>query len=171
LDQNIFLVGLMGSGKTTVGRKLAQLLGRKFIDTDHELMQRTGVTIAHIFEVEGESGFRDRETRLLGELCECDNLVVSTGGGVVSRRENLDLMKQCGRVVYLDVCLSTLWNRLKDCQHRPLLQVDNPREKVEQLSAERAPLYAEVADLTIRITSDSALRTARRIERELAGVN
>lgn len=161
----------MGSGKTTVGRKLAQLLDREFVDIDHELMRRTGVTIAHIFEVEGESGFRDRETRLLGELCERTRLVVSTGGGVVSRRENLELMKQSGRVVYLDVCLTTLWNRLKDCQNRPLLQVENPREKVEELSAQRSPLYAEAADLTISITSDSALRTARRIERELALVS
>lgn len=165
---NIFLVGLMGSGKTTVGRKLAQSLQREFIDTDHELIRRTGVSIAHIFEVEGEQGFRDRESRLITELCDRDNLVVSTGGGVISREQNLLAMKNAGKVVYLDVGLATLWSRLKDCQHRPLLQVENPREKVEQLVAERAPLYEKAADVRIAITSDSAIRTARRIEQELA---
>lgn len=157
----------MGSGKTTVGRKLAHLLGREFVDTDQELTRRTGVTIAHIFEVEGEQGFRDRESRLLAELCERDGLVVATGGGIASRLQNLELMKSHGSIVYLDVALPTLWNRLRNCQHRPLLQVADPRQKVEELVAERSPRYADIADLRVTITSDSAIRTAKRIQRQL----
>ncbi len=157
----------MGSGKTTVGRKLARMLKRDFIDIDQELIRRTGVSISHIFEVEGEEGFRNRESRLLAEICERDNAVVSTGGGIVIRPANRELMRGAGTVVYLDIPLETLWSRLRDCQNRPLLQVENPRARVEELQAERAPMYLDVADFSVAVEGDSALRTARRIQQRL----
>ena len=157
----------MGSGKTTVGRKLAGLLGYDFVDIDQELVSRTGVSISHIFELEGEQGFRDREQRLLDEICQLKNTVVSTGGGVVNRPPNQVRMAQSGTIIYLDVPLKILWNRLKHCQHRPLLQVDDPKAKVVELMSERAPLYAAAADIRLEVASDSSTRTARRIIQEL----
>ncbi len=154
----------MGSGKTTVGKKLSSLIDYQFVDIDQELIERTGVTISHIFELEGEHGFRDRESRLLVELCERDNTVVSTGGGIVMKPENCDIMKQNGAVVYLDVPLGLLWSRLKDCQHRPLLRVPNPREKLTELMKERAPLYQMAATISLDVASDSAAKTARKIK-------
>jgi len=157
----------MGSGKTTVGRKLSNLLGFEFIDIDQVLIERTGVTISHIFEVEGEEGFRDRESRILKEISAMSNVVVSTGGGIVTRAENCELMHDNGTIVYLDVPVRVLWNRLKDCQHRPLLDVENPRDKVVQLMHERTPLYLKSADIHLKVASDSANRTAKRIQQRL----
>jgi shikimate kinase len=157
----------MGSGKTTVGRKLSSFLGYDFVDIDQELVARTGVSIAHIFEVEGEQGFRERETKLLRELCQRHNTVVSTGGGVIGNQENTDLMRQHGTVIFLDVPLRILWNRLKDCQHRPLLQVANPRQKVIELMEQRGPLYRAAADIRFEVSSDSATRTARKIQQSI----
>lgn len=154
----------MGSGKTTVGRRLAGFLGREFIDIDQELVNRTGVTISHIFEVEGEAGFRDRETRLLEEICERDGAVVSTGGGIIIRERNRELMARSGTVVFLDIDIETLWGRLCGCQNRPLLQVENPRQKVEQLMKERDAGYRQCADIVVGVSSDTANKTARRIQ-------
>lgn len=155
----------MGSGKTTVGKKLAGILNKDFVDTDQELIRRTGVTISHIFEVEGEEGFRDRESRLLKELCERGNAVISTGGGIVVRADNRATMRKAGTVVYLDIPMNTLWKRLRDCHNRPLLQVENPRQRVEELRQQREPLYLEMADFSVHVQDrDSAIRTARRIE-------
>ncbi len=158
----------MGSGKTTVGRKLAGLLGRDFIDIDGELIRRTGVTISHIFEVEGEEGFRDRESRLLEEICRSGEAVVSTGGGIVIRPRNRDLMRESGQVVYLDIPLQALWSRLRNCRNRPLLQVEDPKARMEEIKRERDALYRESADFRIPVSSDSANRTARRIQAWLA---
>ncbi|MBX2869961.1 MAG: shikimate kinase [Acidiferrobacterales bacterium] len=164
----VFLVGLMGSGKTTVGKKLASQLGFHFVDIDQALVERTGVTIAHIFEVEGEEGFRNRETRILEELCQTATTVVSTGGGIVMRDENIELMRNAGTVVYLDVPEKVLWYRLKDCQHRPLLLVENPRRKLQQLMAQRSSQYQKAAHIRIQIESDSAAKSARRIQQALS---
>jgi shikimate kinase len=158
----------MGSGKTTVGRKLAGMLQRDFVDTDQELINRTGVTIPHIFEIEGEEGFRDRETRLLTEICQLDDVVVSTGGGIVIRSANREMMRNSGNVVYLDIPMDLLWDRLRGCQNRPLLQVANPRQRIEELHEEREAMYIDSADICIKVQhGDSATRTARRIERLL----
>lgn len=157
----------MGSGKTTVGRKLANLLGFNFIDIDQALTERTGVTISHIFELEGEKGFRDRESRMLQEVSEMERVIVSTGGGIVVREENLNTMRNHGTVVFLDVPIRVLWNRLKDCQHRPLLQVEDPHQKVIDLLEERRPLYLKAADIHLKVASDSANRTAKRIQAKL----
>ncbi len=157
----------MGSGKTTVGRKLSNILGFDFIDIDQALIERTGVTISHIFELEGEEGFRDRESRMLKDVSEMDRVVVSTGGGIVVREENLNIMRDHGTAVFLDVPIRVLWNRLKDCQHRPLLQVEDPRQKVIDLVEERRPLYLKAADVHLKVASDSANRTAKRIQEKL----
>lgn len=166
-EKPVFLVGLMGSGKTTVGKRLSSFLGYQFIDIDQALIDRTGVSIAHIFEVEGEEGFRCRETKLLEELSETTRTVVSTGGGIVLRDENIELMRETGHVIYLDVPEKVLWYRLKDCQHRPLLLVDNPRLKLQQLIVERGAKYEKAAHIRIQIESDSAAKSARRIQRAL----
>ncbi len=165
---HIFLIGMMGVGKTTVGRKLADLLKREFIDMDQELMRRTGATISHIFEMEGEEGFRQRETRLLREICTGGQAVVSTGGGIVTRPENRTLMNAAGRVCYLDMSADALWERLKHSRKRPLLQVENPRERLEELRAERKGWYQQTADHRILVSSDTSALTARRIREWLA---
>ena len=153
----------MGAGKTTIGRKLAKLLHLDFIDTDHLLEQRTGVSISHIFEIEGESGFRDRESRLLAEISNSPPTVVSTGGGIILRPENRRIIRKHGRVIYLRATVNVLWKRLKNCQSRPLLQAPDPKDRLSQLLLERDPLYADEADIIVDIGSGSATRTTRQI--------
>lgn len=162
LQGNIYLVGLMGAGKTTIGRKLAQSLLLDFIDTDQFIEQRTGVSISHIFEVEGEIGFRKRESKLLAEISTGHQAVIATGGGIILRLENRRVMRKHGQVVYLRTPLNILWNRLRDCNSRPLLQHPDPQAKLEQLMRERDPLYADEADIIIEVNSDSANKTATK---------
>ena len=167
MQDNIYLVGLMGAGKTTVGRRLSKLLDLEFIDTDQLLEEKTGVTVSHIFEIEGEAGFRERETRLLEEIHIPGGKVVSTGGGLVLSEKNRDLMRKSGHVIYLKASITVLWRRLKDCQNRPLLQTENPKARLEQLLHERDPIYMEAAESVVRVDSDSAHRTAMKILRML----
>ena len=157
----------MGAGKTTVGRKLAELMRADFIDTDQLIEKRTGVSIAHIFEIEGEKGFRDREYRLFEEVSSENNAVVSTGGGLVLNPDNRARMEQSGEVVYLRADIEILWKRLKNCHTRPLLQTPNPRARLEELIVERDPIYTEVADHIVKVTSDSARKTAHSIRQML----
>lgn len=164
---SIFLVGMMGAGKTTVGRELAKRLGRHFADCDHEIEARTGVSIPVIFEIEGEEGFRRRETHELDELSRRSNLVIATGGGIVLAAENRAMLRERGTVVYLDVAPDVLFERTRHDRNRPLLQVDNPRAKIEALYRARAPLYREVAHLTVPGRRGSPQAMARNIEREL----
>lgn len=151
--RTIALVGLMGSGKTSVGRALARRLGCDFLDCDRELEQRLGVVVATIFDIEGESGFRQRETRLLRDLLLSDKeapaRILATGGGVVLAAENRALLKAHCTVLYLNVAPNHLWRRTRLDRKRPLLQVDNPREVLERLYQERDPLYREVADAVV----------------------
>ena len=161
--ENIYLIGLPGSGKTTVGRCLARFLYLDFIDTDHLIEERTGVSISHIFEIEGESGFRRRETRLLEEVSDRTQTVISTGGGIILSDTNRQIMRQHGQVVYLRASLEILWFRLKNCQNRPLLQTAGPRARIAELMKEREPLYIAQADLIVEVTPDTANRTARKI--------
>ena len=144
----IFLVGPMGAGKTTIGRVLARLLKKHFVDLDSEIERRCGADIPWIFDVEGESGFRDRESSVLAELCGRPDLVLATGGGAVLRPENRTLLKQHGYVVYLAVGAQELYERTRSDSSRPLLQVNNRREVIERLLNEREHLYREVADLS-----------------------
>lgn len=156
-----------GAGKTTVGRHLARRLARSFVDADHEIEARTGVRIPLIFDIEGEKGFRDRESKVVAELAGETNLVVATGGGVVLRPENRASLRQGGTVVYLHVLPNLLYERTRLDPNRPLLQVDDPRQKLDELFAERDPLYREVADVVVNSTGGSIFHLVKMVEREL----
>lgn len=144
---NLILVGLMGSGKTTMGRTLARHLGKTFVDSDEEIIKRTGVTIPHIFDVEGESGFRLRETAAIRDLVGRDNMVLATGGGAVLAEQNRALLQQNGIVIYLKASVHDLWQRTRHDRNRPLLQTGNPYAKLTELFHQRDPLYQQVSDI------------------------
>jgi shikimate kinase len=145
----IILVGMMGCGKTTVGRRLAARIGREFIDADKEMESRCGVPITTIFELEGEDGFRHRESLLIAELSRIGAVVIATGGGVVLLPANRECLRERGFVIYLRAGIAELWQRLKRDRVRPLLQTPNPRQRIADLLAQREPLYQEVAHLTV----------------------
>lgn len=145
----VILVGMMGAGKTTVGREYARRHNMRFVDCDHEIEARTGVKVSTIFEIEGEDGFRRRETQLIDELTQESDLVLATGGGAVLSAANRALMGERGIVVYLNVPTPVLWERTRHDRSRPLLQVPNPRERIEKLYRERDPLYRAVADVIV----------------------
>lgn len=146
---NIFLVGLMGAGKTTVGRALARETGKTFYDSDHEVEARTGVRIATIFEIEGEARFRAREHETITDLVQLDNVILATGGGVVLNPDNRRLLAENGTVVYLRAAIDDLLARTQNDKSRPLLQIANPRAKLAELFEARDPLYREIADVVI----------------------
>ena len=146
---NIYLVGLMGAGKTTIGRSLAKHIGLIFIDSDREIEARTGVSIPTIFEIEGETGFRRREAQVIADISKLSSRVVATGGGVVLQRENRDNMRSSGLVVYLNVPPHTLWERTRNDRNRPLLQVADPLLRLKELYEQRDPFYREVAHKVI----------------------
>ncbi len=146
---NIYLVGLMGAGKTTIGRQLARRLGRRFYDSDQEIVARTGVPIPTIFEIEGEEGFRRRESQAIAELTAGSNQVLATGGGVVLNPDNRRLLHDTGWVVYLNVPPALLFERTRHDRNRPLLRVDDPLAKLEELHAVRDPLYREIAHCVV----------------------
>jgi shikimate kinase len=147
--RNVYLVGLMGAGKTTIGRSLAKRLLLDFVDSDREIEARTGVSIPTIFEIEGEEGFRKREAQVIDDLSRLSGRVVATGGGVVLRQENRTNLRASGFVVYLNVPPHTLWERTRNDRNRPLLQVADPLLKLSELFAQRDPFYREVADLIV----------------------
>ena len=148
-QSNLFLVGPMGAGKTTIGRFLADNLNLEFIDLDAEIEDRCGANIPWIFDVEGEAGFRKRESQILEELTIRSGILLATGGGAVLVESNREILKQRGYVVYLSASVEQLLERTANDRSRPLLQVDNPREVIEKLITERDPLYREVADLVV----------------------
>ena len=158
--RNIILIGPMGSGKSTIGNIIARKLHREFHDSDHYIEERTGVDIARIFDIEGEQGFRDRESNALTELLSVNNRVVATGGGSVLREENQKLLKQMGYIIFLDTSVRQQLQRLARDKKRPLLQTENPRERLEALFHERRPIYLDLADL--------AVKTDKRVARRLA---
>nr|WP_032881984.1 shikimate kinase AroK [Acinetobacter genomosp. 15BJ] len=160
---NVYLVGPMGAGKTTVGRHLAELLGRDFIDSDHEIERKTGATIPWIFEKEGEVGFRLRETNVLNDLTSRSLLVLATGGGVVTQAKNREFLKQRGIVVYLYTPVELQLQRTYRDKNRPLLQVENPEQKLRDLLTIRDPLYREVAHYIIETNQGAARDLAQRI--------
>ncbi|MDD1605833.1 MAG: shikimate kinase AroK [Methylococcaceae bacterium] len=147
--ENIYLVGLMGAGKTTIGRQLARTLKLPFYDSDKAIEESTGVDIPTIFEFEGEEGFRDREQKMLQQLTKMDGIVLATGGGAVLREENRQLLKENGFIVYLQCSVDRILERTRRDTQRPLLNTDNPRERIETLFAQREPLYLSCADYKI----------------------
>ena len=149
-NKNIILVGPMGSGKTTLGRNLSERLKKDFYDSDHEIINRTGVSIDHIFEIEGESGFRDRETEILKNLCSMKNIIIATGGGVVLKLENRDLMKVSAMVIYLSSSLEQILRRTSKSKTRPLLERSKDRRKtISDIIKAREGFYQDVASVTI----------------------
>jgi shikimate kinase len=165
--QNICLVGMMGAGKTTVGRHLAKKLDRRFVDADHEIEARTGVRIPTIFEIEGEAGFRRREAEAIEALTRENGLILATGGGAVLDPANRRRLKEAGLVVYLRVLPLVLYERTRRDRNRPLLQVADPLTRLEELFAQRDPLYREVADVVIDTASGGIGSLVRRLEQEI----
>ncbi|MBK5144072.1 shikimate kinase AroK [Budviciaceae bacterium BWR-B9] len=161
--RNIFLIGPMGAGKSTIGRQLAQQLNMEFVDSDHEIERRTGADIAWVFDVEGEEGFRDREEKVINELTEKQGIVLATGGGSVKSKETRNRLSARGIVVYLETTIEKQLARTQRDKKRPLLQVDTPREVLETLALERNPLYEEIADVTIQTDDQSAKVVANQI--------
>lgn len=164
---NIYLVGLMGAGKTTVGKLLAKQTGKDFHDSDLEIKCKTGVSISHIFEVEGEAGFRIRETTALKELTQLQDIVLATGGGAVISEENRALLKCNGTVIYLRASVGDLWARTRHDKSRPLLQTNDPHAKLTELFAARDPLYREVADLVVDTSRQSVNSLVHHILQKL----
>jgi shikimate kinase / 3-dehydroquinate synthase len=149
LQQNIFLVGLMGVGKTTVGRALAKKLGRRFFDSDHEIEARTGASIPWIFEIEGEESFRRREAEVIRDLTACQGIVMATGGGAILNAASRECLKTRGTVIYLRASVNSILQRTSRDKNRPLLQTADPRKRIEELMRQREPYYAEVADIVV----------------------
>ncbi len=164
---NIILIGMMGSGKTTVGKLLAKQLGKTFVDSDEEIQRRTGVTIPHIFDVEGEIGFRQRESAALEELTTRHDIVLATGGGAVLSSHNRALLKQGGLVVYLKSNVHDLWQRTRHDHNRPLLQTADPRAKLQELYEQRDSLYAEIADVVMHTGKQSVQVLLMRLQQKL----
>jgi shikimate kinase len=162
---NIFLVGLMGAGKTTVGRLLAKHYGCTFYDSDHEIEARTGVKIPVIFEIEGESGFRKREEAVIAELTAMSGIVLATGGGAVLSQVNRDNLRKNGLVIYLRGTPEHLYERTRHDRNRPLLQTENPLAKLRELYKQRDPLYRELAD----IVADTGRQSVAGMTRVLYG--
>lgn len=167
LINNLYLIGLMGAGKTTVGRQLAKRLGRRFVDSDHEIVARTGVSIPTIFEIEGEAGFRKREAQVIAELAAQPDMVVATGGGAVLDPVNRQAMADSGLVIYLCVPPRQLFERTRRDRNRPLLQVADPLARLQALYEQRDPLYREVADVVIEGGSGGSQQMVKWIEQEV----
>ncbi|KOF54889.1 shikimate kinase [Achromobacter sp. DMS1] len=157
-DLPVFLVGMMGAGKTTIGRGLARALGREFIDLDHELEARCGVRVPVIFEIEGEAGFRRRESAALEECTQRRNIILATGGGAILAEENRRRLRERGIVVYLRASVDELFRRTCRDRNRPLLATADPRGTLRDLLARREPLYNEVADLVVE-TGTASIHT------------
>jgi len=165
--KNIFLIGPMGVGKSTIGRQLAALLRMEFEDTDHEIQRRTGVDIPTVFDFEGEEGFRRRERAVVEDLTQGSGLVLATGGGVVLDQDNRRCLSGRGVVVYLSCSPEQQYRRTKQDRNRPLLQTDDPMSRLKDLMQEREPLYREMADLVVSTENRNAGVVAREIVKQL----
>ncbi len=160
---NIYLIGPMGSGKTTIGQRVAERLEMEFLDCDRNLERQTGASVNLIFDVEGESGFRERESKMLEVLTSRQNLLLATGGGTVLKKENRELLKRTGLVVYLQTSVSQQLQRLRLDRTRPLLQEGDRRQKLTRLAAARNPIYEELADLVFPSRNRGPKTTARHL--------
>ncbi len=171
---NLFLIGPMGAGKSTIGRQLSQTLRIDFYDSDHEIISRTGASIPLIFEIEGEEGFRRRESEMLNELTAKQQVIVATGGGAVLRSDNRDWLSQRGIAIYLYASQEQLYERTAKDKNRPLLQTADPRQRIAELVAQRDPLYRQVAKMVIH-TEERSVRSVvkeilARLECEFKGI-
>ncbi|HLE92995.1 MAG: shikimate kinase AroK [Sulfuricaulis sp.] len=164
---NIFLIGAMGAGKSTIGRHLAELLGKEFQDSDQEIEKRTGASIPLIFEIEGEAGFRIRESSILDDLTRKSNMVLATGGGVILSADNRRILHARGVVVYLHAPLDTILQRTRRDRHRPLLQTADRRRTLEAILKAREPIYQQTADIVVETAHRSPMSVAREIARKL----
>lgn len=161
----------MGAGKTTVGKLLAKHLDKTFVDSDHEIERRTGVNIPLIFELEGEDGFREREATVIAELSLQHEMVIATGGGAVLREENRRNLKNGGTVVYLRAQVRDLWQRTRHDKNRPLLQTADPRSKLQELFAQRDPIYRAMADIIMDTGDQNVHALVRQLEQKLKHAN
>ena len=168
-EQHIFLVGPMGVGKTTVGKQLASLLHRPFVDIDAEIETRCGADIQWIFDMEGEKGFRERESKVLQDIIETNpSSVIATGGGVVMSAKNRKVLQSSGQVIYLCASKEQLYERMRRDKSRPLLQVEDREQVINKLLEVRDPLYREVADVVFSSEGGSAARVAKVLLDELS---
>ena len=153
---NLILIGFMGTGKTTVGKRVAGSLDFEFVDTDHEIVKRMEKSIPEIFESEGESGFRRIETKVLREFCQGTNRVISTGGGIITQEENRKILRDAGYVIWLKASPEVIYERVQRNNERPLLETEDPEGTIRELLATREKLYNECKNLTI-LTDDLSL--------------
>lgn len=167
MTSNVFLIGPMAVGKTTIGKQLAKRLHLKFVDSDQEIEKRTGASVSLIFDIEGEAGFRDREEQMISELTARHGIVLATGGGAVLRETNRKSLRKNGIVVYLRASIDSQLERTKASKHRPLLDTGDRRAALEALMETREPLYRREADLIVDTDHLSAGRAARRIARKI----
>lgn len=163
LPENIFLIGMMGAGKTSVGRLLARELGKSFFDSDHVIEARTGVRIPVIFEVEGEAGFRARERAVIDELTSLHGVVLATGGGAVLSEANRDVLRARGVTVYLRASVTELWHRTRHDKNRPLLQTADPLGRLQELFEQRDGLYRATAHVIVDTRSQSLRSLVSRL--------
>ena len=170
ISGNIFLVGPMGAGKSTVGRQLAKSLGRDFYDSDKEIEKRTGVSISWIFEMEGEAGFRVREQKVLDDLTSLKDIVLATGGGAILLEENRRYLRSRGQVIYLSASVDQLFRRTAKDKNRPLLQTDDPKRQITELLELRDPLYRDVADIELRTGEQSIQHVVSGLVKKLEDI-
>ena len=163
-EQTIIFIGMMGAGKTTIGKALAREIGRDFIDLDHEIVRRCGVAIPTIFDIEGEEGFRKRETATLKEVAKQHNVVLATGGGAVLMPENQEILRHSDHVIYLKASVDELFCFLSRDPNRPLLQTDNPRERLRELLDARAEIYERLATVTIETGKGSVQSVLKQLK-------
>ncbi len=171
MPKNIVLIGPMGAGKSSVGKRLAKQLNRKFFDCDKVLEQRTGVAITTIFELEGESGFRERETKILGELSTLENVVIATGGGAVLLEKNIQLITQNSIIIYLRASVNSQIKRTKHDKKRPLLQTADRHATLEALAKTRNPIYTKIADIIVDTDKQSISTSLEEITKQLPALH
>ena len=164
INDNIFFVGLMGAGKTTIGKLLAKKLKKTFYDTDHEIEKKLGVKVSVIFELEGEEGFRKRETQMIDELTNKKDIILATGGGAVLSEENRRLLKERGKVIYLNAKPQHLAKRMAFDKDRPLLKQGNMLDTLNNLYKERHPLYLGVSSFVVDTGQQKTQTIINKIE-------